>query len=110
MAFVAPLEPFQGEDRTGAITQQPLEATAVAVPDQNRGIDRETPGVRPLQHVLDHIGGQDAAALEQAQHTPASPLLDFSNCLRAKCARVEAYALLLGKKQPVRDAAMVVQV
>jgi hypothetical protein len=50
------MEPFQGQHQAGAIPKQTLEATAIAGLDQDGGIDREAPGVRPLQHSLDDIG------------------------------------------------------
>jgi hypothetical protein len=100
MALVAPMEPFQGQDRAGAIPQQALEATAVAGRDQDRGIDREAPGVRPLQHLLDDRAEQKITALEQTQHSPARALLHISNCLRAKCTRVETYAPSSAQNSP----------
>jgi hypothetical protein len=63
MAFVTPMEPFQRQDRASAIPKQALETTAVAGLDQDRGIDRETPGVRPFQHVLDDVCAQKVTAV-----------------------------------------------
>ena len=100
VALVAPMEPFQGQDRTGAIPQQPLEATAVAGLDPDRGIDREAPGVRALQHVLDDCGGQDVAALEQTQYAPARALLDLGNGARHVACPIPRLPILR-----LRDAA-----
>jgi len=68
-------EPFHGEWRAGAVTQQPLAPRAISGLDAYRGVDGEATVVFPMRHRPRVIARQQAAAHEDAQQPPVHALL-----------------------------------
>jgi Zn-dependent metalloprotease len=94
------MEPFQGQDRAGAIPKQTLESTAVAGLDQDRGIDREAPGVRPLQH-----GQQQRVKLVREENQPASNDTDADTVYEASGV-VRAFLKNVLNRESIDNASM----
>jgi hypothetical protein len=67
------LEPFEGEGRTGTVTQESFETSSVVGRDVDRGIDAEPTEGLPSEHVIGDV------ALEQTRVThmtfPVSSLI-----------------------------------
>jgi hypothetical protein len=71
-------EPFHGEWRTGAVTQQPLAPRAVSgLAMRTEASDGEATVMFPMRHRSRVIARQQAAAHEDAQQPPAHALLHF---------------------------------
>ena len=51
----ADLEPFEGEGRTGTVTQESFEPSTVTGRDVHRGIDAEPTGGLPSEHVVGDV-------------------------------------------------------
>ncbi len=58
------LKPFEGEGRTGTITQESFEPSTVVGRDVDRGIDAEPTGGLPGEYVVGDVTFEQTVALE----------------------------------------------
>ncbi len=58
------LEPFEGEGRTGTVTQESFEPGTVTGRDVDRGIDAEPAGGLPSEHVVGDVAFEQTLAVE----------------------------------------------
>ena len=56
------LEPFEGEGRTGTVTQKAFEPRTVTARDMDRGIDAEPAGGLPSEHVVGDVSFEQTVA------------------------------------------------
>ena len=69
------LEPFEGEGRTGTVTQESFEPGTVTGRDVDRGIDAEPAGGLPREHVIGDVVFEQAVAVEVTEHAVANGVL-----------------------------------
>ena len=70
------LEPFEGEGRTGTVTQESFEPTStVTGRDVDRGIDAEPAGGLPVEHVVGDVAFEQTVAVEVTEHAVSNGLL-----------------------------------
>ena len=62
------LHPFEGEGRTGTITQESFETSTVTGRDVDRGIDAEPAGGLPAEHVIGDVTFEQTVAVEVTEH------------------------------------------
>jgi hypothetical protein len=60
-------ETVEGEGGPGAVAEEPLAAGAVGAVDADGGVDAETAGPLPGEHVIGRVRIEEAAALEEAE-------------------------------------------
>ncbi len=58
------LEPFEGEGRTGTVTQESFEPGTVTGRDVDRGIDAEPAGSLPSEHVVGDVAFEQTVTVE----------------------------------------------
>jgi hypothetical protein len=58
------LEPFEGEGRTGTVTQESFETSSVVGRDVDRGIDAEPTEGLPSEHVIGDVALKQTVAVE----------------------------------------------
>ena len=72
------LDPFEGEGRTGTVTQASFEPGTVTGRDVDRGIDAEPTEGLPGEHVIGDVAFEQSLAMEVPEYPVAHGVLEFA--------------------------------
>ena len=71
------LDPFEGEGRTGTVTQESFEPSTITGRDMDRGIHAEPAGGLPSEHVIGDVAFEQTLAVEVTEHAVANRVLEL---------------------------------
>jgi hypothetical protein len=77
---------LQRKGRSGAVTQQALAAGGIGAMDADRCVEAKAAAGLPGEHVLDGVLGEEAAALEEAEHAALQRALARGRVCRRRVA------------------------
>lgn len=107
-----PPDPLEGERRTSAVPDQPLDARPVIVLDAHRGVYAEPSGSLPVEHAVGVRFVEQALGAEVAKHPVLYDMLEFEPVGRSELAALMEMGLsvLGGRKHSVEHDDVIVKV